>query len=1344
MRLLRVIFFCLFSLIISSTAAFALSIVSQDPHFEMFENFTIDPMRVVFNDSVNPSTVTNASVYINYENSPSTKIDVTFSFETTTLTNDTLVITPTANDNKWPFAKRLNLNITSGLTSMSSSAFDGAYPFGQLFVANIPEDMDRMQAWNPSDPFDFVDAFANANVLLGFNPVDPENTNIARPETIPGMGATEAWKYTAGRPDVIIAVADTGIEQYDLEELAENFYLNKEELPPPTDNGQPCLPDIWDCNDDNKFNIRDYDNDPAFSSLGRQPNVLDLIEIFSDGIDDDNNGFTDDICGWDFLRDTNVALGVRDFPEGGHGEDRAKDAAAIAENGNGDKPGFCPRCSILPIRVSDSVMSEMNALGAGVKYGAEMGAAVAVFASASLDYSGDINRLLTEISESGTVLVGVASDELSYHHAYTGSCDDVINIKAIFPIPPIDFLGFFPMEVFGFTETFCTMWGEGIHLAASSGACSSEAAGNAAGIAGLIISRARDLNIDLTANEVKQIMTMSADDIYRFCLPLTGGGCQRGWDAHFGYGRPNLATAFEMLGDPPNGIPSKIPPEVKITSPKWFTIFDPVQNPAFDVEAYLYSRGRQFDWELQVAVGKEPMDGEFATIATGSSTGQVDKVIGSVDISTLLTPDVYQNPPIESFDFTVTLKLKASYSILGEGQIFGEDRRTFAIHRDQDEQTGLMPGFPMDLDASGEGSVVMYDIDGDLDRRLEIIVNTSKAQVLVYKYDNSSDQYQMMDGFPVNIIDYTASVAPTDITLATPAVGDLFGNGTPYIIVGTGSGAIFAIHPNGNLHTDSKANPSPVLDGFPVWANELDNTSAESYAHGRSFGSSPVLSDLDNDGLLEIIAASYDGNVYAWKSVDGDGDGFADLVGGFPVFAKSEAGNVSPNKVCPRADERFPPQILGTPAVGIFDPDSVNPDISEYPSIFIGTSEVCEDSLLKSGRFYGIYHDGYNNKSGSAFLPGWPVKITAPLGDALPIPPVTIGITSSPAMARHNGKTYFGIGSVAWFPQLLEFDGNDLRTINLPSKISFNLLGHGSFGRMAGDDKLHYILPTTSAIDMIDGWISLLRPILVAWDMDDLSQPAMTADLEDSNWYANAAIADIDNDGMAEAIAGTGGFMVHAIDLDSNEPVGWPKFTYNWSVSAPIVGDIDGDGLFEIINHTREGFLFGWETEGEACNENGTAAQWWSFHHDEWNTGLWGKDTQPPGVVTDLSAIYNHGSYRIRFTSPGDDWWCGIPAAYDIRYASTPDELTQEAFFDAQTLDESLTPSPDVGYEKISFNFHSDESDLWFAVQTVDDQGNLSLISQPFESKEIEGDDDDSGDNLWGTSPVSGGCCGCE
>ncbi|MCC6157393.1 MAG: hypothetical protein IT350_05020 [Deltaproteobacteria bacterium] len=1358
MRPRRIVLLSAAFLVLAAGPATALSITAQSHRIGRYQNFTYEPMRIVFDASLDTGTVNALTVFVEYAEDDSVTVPLSFSFDTTNVSNDTLVIDPATANGRWPFARRLRLQMTSAVESTGDSPFDGSYPFDDVFAANIPNDMDILQAWDPGDPFNFVDAFANANVLVGYNPVDPENTDPARTEKIPGMSATEAWKVTGGQPQIIIAVVDDGIEKYHYDELEENYFIHRGELPEPTVSGTPCFPDAYDCNGDGKFNVRDYDDDPAFAGLGHAVTIPDLFATFEDSVDNDGNGFVDDISGWDFFRDANEALGVVDFPEGGHGEDRARDAVGIGDNGEDDKPGFCPYCTMLPVRISDSVMTEANMLAAGVVYAHEMGAQVAVFASESLNQSGEINRLFTEISEAGTTLIGVASDEDSYHHAYPGAFDDILNVKAILPIPPIEFLDFLPMQIFGFTESYCTMWGEHVHVAGSSGACSSEAAGNVAGLVGLIYSRALELGLSVSANEVKQIVTMSADDIARFCLTWTGGGCQPGWDAHFGYGRPNARAALDMLGDAELGVPQHIPAEVKFRAPAWYTVADPEETPTIDVDAYMFARDREFDWQLQVAVGKEPLDGAFETVASGSGQDAIDGPIASVDISALLDPATYESSPETSFDFTVTLRLRASYNQPGIGVVRGEDRRTLAIHRDQDDAHGLLPGFPMDLDASGRSSVTFYDLDGDTDGRLEMIVAASGSQsVMVFKQNLATDAWEMMDGFPIDIMEYNGLDFPSDVTLSTPAVADLFGDGEPAIVIATYAGAVLAIHRNGKAHLDEGGDPAPLLPGFPVWANEPDNATTDDFGHGRVFNTSPVLADLDNDGMLEIVAGSYDGRVYAWKPVDADEDGRADPMPGFPVLLKSDPGAVRPAAECVREDSVFDPQIITTPAVGIFDPDSANEDIAEYPSILVGTSEVCEDGLigLKGTRFYAVFHDGYENASGSPFLPGFPVPILGPVSDLLPLPPVTIGITSSPAVARHDGKTWIGVGSAIWFPQMLEWDNGDIEVHTL-SASGFNALAHGAFGRMDGDDVPEYVLPLSSVFDIIDGWISLLRPVLAAWSLSDIGGQVFESEQRDSNWYVNPVIADISGDGRAEAISGTGGFTVDAVDFDGAQPPTWPKFTNQWSASSPSIGDTDLDGKLEVYQYTLEGWLWGWKSAGDACAETGIASDWWSFHHDERNTGFWNVDTLPPSVATNIEVEETDSGYRLSFTAPGDDWMCGTAAEYDIRVATSQEDLEGVEAFTQATAVPGI-PSPAPGGTTVQIEFDSDEPEFWFAIRSVDELGHHSLISVPQTvntnpTDDDTGDDDSTGDDDAGdddTAPNGGDDdddddgCGC-
>ena len=118
--------------------------------------------------------------------------------------------------------------------------------------------------------------------------------------------------------------------------------------------------------------------------------------------------------------------------------------------------------------------------------------------------------------------------------------------------------------------------------------------GQASGAAGMIVScalaqvQAGLLASPLTSNEVKQIITLTAEDV----VPENTGGngipdpSQPGWDQHFGYGRVNLRAAMDKiapqvgescLSTGPHA--NTIPPEAGIESPAWFAPLDPVTSP---------------------------------------------------------------------------------------------------------------------------------------------------------------------------------------------------------------------------------------------------------------------------------------------------------------------------------------------------------------------------------------------------------------------------------------------------------------------------------------------------------------------------------------------------------------------------------------------------------------------------------------------------------------------------------------------------------------------------------------------------------------------------------------------
>jgi subtilisin family serine protease len=135
------------------------------------------------------------------------------------------------------------------------------------------------------------------------------------------IDAPEAWDIETGSPDVIIAIVDTGID-YTHPDLATKIWNNTDEIP-------------------------------------------------GNGIDDDTNGYIDDIRGWDFFYNSSDPIDMV-----GHGTMCAGVAAASTNNGIGIA-GVCWVCKIMPLRIFNETWygTSTNAAKA-IKYAADNGADV--------------------------------------------------------------------------------------------------------------------------------------------------------------------------------------------------------------------------------------------------------------------------------------------------------------------------------------------------------------------------------------------------------------------------------------------------------------------------------------------------------------------------------------------------------------------------------------------------------------------------------------------------------------------------------------------------------------------------------------------------------------------------------------------------------------------------------------------------------------------------------------------------------------------------------------------------------------------------------------------------------
>ena len=97
------------------------------------------------------------------------------------------------------------------------------------------------------------------------------------------------------------------------------------------------MPESFDVNGDGVFNIRDYDRATWVTDVNgngrRDPQDIiwgdDGNGPCSDGVDDDANGYVDDIAGWDFFWNDNDPS---DDSDCGHGTGEANDSAAEAHD----------------------------------------------------------------------------------------------------------------------------------------------------------------------------------------------------------------------------------------------------------------------------------------------------------------------------------------------------------------------------------------------------------------------------------------------------------------------------------------------------------------------------------------------------------------------------------------------------------------------------------------------------------------------------------------------------------------------------------------------------------------------------------------------------------------------------------------------------------------------------------------------------------------------------------------------------------------------------------------------------------------------------------------------------
>lgn len=225
-------------------------------------------------------------------------------------------------------------------------------------------------------------------------------------------------------------------------------------------------------------------------------------EIAGNGIDDDGNGYIDDVSGYDF-----VSGDARPDDGNGHGTHVAGTVAA-SRNGRG-ATGIAPDAKILPVRVlNDNGSGSDFSVAAGIRYAAEIGAEI-INLSLGGGYSSRILSAIDYATSLGSLVVAAAGNESASQPSYPARHS--ANSSSVLSVGAHDSRGNiagFSNDVGGSRGVQVDAPGVGIYstylggrYASLSG--TSMASPHVAGVAALTLSA----NPDLTSGELRELLS---------------------------------------------------------------------------------------------------------------------------------------------------------------------------------------------------------------------------------------------------------------------------------------------------------------------------------------------------------------------------------------------------------------------------------------------------------------------------------------------------------------------------------------------------------------------------------------------------------------------------------------------------------------------------------------------------------------------------------------------------------------------------------------------------------------------------------------------------------------------
>lgn len=259
-----------------------------------------------------------------------------------------------------------------------------------------------------------------------------------------------------------------------------------------------------------------------------------------DGLDQDGNGYEDDVIGWNFTNDNPDPRGNSNTPQSSdHGTATASYFGASTNNGLG-MAGVAFNCRLMPVATASATSDNGIAYGyEGIVYAAENGAAVINCSWGGTGYSQFEQDVITSVTAMGSLVVGAAGNDgvwndLNQHYPSgyigvlaVGSITKTTDAKSSFS----NYGTTVPVYAPGENVVSCVDQDGGTTYQSSGWSGTSMSAPHAAGLAGLV----KTYHPSWTPDQIRAQIRVTSDSIDGSNGSITG---------KVGHGRINFLRAL--------------------------------------------------------------------------------------------------------------------------------------------------------------------------------------------------------------------------------------------------------------------------------------------------------------------------------------------------------------------------------------------------------------------------------------------------------------------------------------------------------------------------------------------------------------------------------------------------------------------------------------------------------------------------------------------------------------------------------------------------------------------------------------------------------------------------------